>query len=173
MTKVCFHEIIRLSQCHSFIVMYLAFVKAPGGLLWQYPVLCKVLPCQAPLAGACVSWCLLPFSKHNRDYFRRPPGRWYCKTQEIVRLQTVDKPAQSVNIRCVDTPVNGRQVSPIHPGELHLVAFLACGVCACHERISDQSTCMLPARRSGIFLRLSLIVAPSLSLNGTLGIGFP
>lgn len=44
---------------------------------------------------------------------------------------------------------------------------------ACYERISDQSTCMLPARLSGIFLRLSLIVAPSLSLNGTLGIGFP
>lgn len=46
-------------------------------------------------------------------------------------------------------------------------------VIAGYERISDQLTCMLPARLSGIFLRLSLIVAPSLSLNGTLGIGFP
>jgi hypothetical protein len=42
-----------------------------------------------------------------------------------------------------------------------------------HKRMSAQLSWMLPARRSGIFLRLSMIVAPSLSLNGTLGICFP
>jgi hypothetical protein len=47
------------------------------------------------------------------------------------------------------------------------------GAPAGHERMSLQFTCMLPARRSGIFLRFSLMVTPSLSLNGTLGIGFP